>query len=80
MGVVKNLLPESAAARAGVQENDRIVEYTPLEQAMADEHTHMQLKLERDGKPLQIDYLPRSARVDAWRFAVDPALAARCSP
>lgn len=80
MGVVKNLLPDSAAARAGVQENDRIVAYTPLEQAMADEHTRMQLKLERDGKPLQVDYLPRSARVDAWRFAADPALAARCSP
>ncbi|MFC6839819.1 hypothetical protein [Xanthomonas theicola] len=80
MGVVKNLLPDSAAARAGVQENDRIVAYTPLEQVMADEHARMQLKLERDGKPLQVDYLPRSARVDAWRFAVDPALAARCSP
>jgi hypothetical protein len=80
MGVVKKLLPDSAAARAGVHEDDSIVDYTPLEQVMADEHARMHLKLLRAGKPLEISYLPRNATVDAWRFAVDPTLAAHCAP
>jgi len=80
MGVVKNLLADSAAARAGVREDDTIVGYTPLEQVMADEHARMHLDLLRDGKPLRLDYLPRSGRVQAWRFAAESALAAQCAP
>ncbi|MFT4196438.1 MAG: hypothetical protein QM601_00760 [Pseudoxanthomonas sp.] len=80
MSVVSKLQPDSAAARAGVREGDIIIRYTPLEQLQADPRAHMHLSLLRDGQPLQIDYLPRGARVEGWHFAVDPALAGHCNP
>ncbi|MEP6906646.1 MAG: hypothetical protein ABI858_01505 [Pseudoxanthomonas sp.] len=80
MGVVKKLQDDSNAFKAGVKEDDTIVDYTPLEPVIADENAVMQLKLLRDGKALDVSYLPRSPKVDAWRFEVDPALAKTCSP
>jgi len=80
MGVVKDLEADSAAMKAGVREDDTIIDYTPLEMVMQDEVTIMHLSLVRDGLPLQIDYLPRGELVDAWRFSADPALATSCAP
>lgn len=80
MGVVSDLDPDSAAARAGVRENDIIVDYTPLDDVKSSEETIMHLKVQRDGKTLKFDYLPRRQRVTAWRFVLDSALKDRCDP
>jgi hypothetical protein len=74
LGVVKNLVSGSPAAEAGVAEGDTIVSMTPLTKARENPATMMELRLRRDGKDLQIRYLPRGAAVPAWHWERDPKI------
>ena len=80
MGVVKDLQPDSAAERAGVLVDDIIVGYTPLSIVRNDPDTRMTLQLERAGKPLQVDYLPRGAPVESWRIEPASTTGEPCMP
>jgi len=68
LGLVKDLIPDSAAARAGVQNGDVVTSFTRLDALRKDENKMMELKVQRGGKELSIDYLPRKAAVSAWRW------------
>ena len=71
-GAVEGLVPTSAAARAGVREGDRIVDFTETSELTRDQAREMELVLERDGRRRTIRYLPRGEAVEAYRFARIP--------
>lgn len=80
LGVVKDLRAGSAAARAGLQENDVIVSSTPIAALQSDPAREMQVTLQRAGRSLQLRYLPRGAPVETWqweRVAATPSDACR---
>lgn len=80
MGVVTDLLPDSAAAQAGVKEGDKILYYTPLDDAAASEDATMTLELLRHGKKHEITYVPRGEEVTAWAFVRSAKYADSCKP
>jgi predicted metalloprotease with PDZ domain len=80
--VVRGLEPGSAAARAGLQDGDSIVKPVPQDRIQSDQTALLQLSIQRDGKPLEISYLPRSETVEAyqWRRAEDCSAENRGGP
>jgi len=74
LGVVANLRKDSAAARAGVEEGDKIVAMTKLA-AARDEGLDMSLMLQRGDKQLKVVYPPRAAMVDSARIERVPSVA-----
>lgn len=68
-GLVRDLVPGSAAAMAGVREGDRMIEWTEVSEVAEDPEKQMKLVIERDGERQTIIYLPRGELVEAWRFA-----------
>ncbi|WP_077033258.1 hypothetical protein [Pelomonas sp. KK5] len=74
LGVVSKLRKDSAAAKAGVEDGDRIVAMTKLA-AARDEGLDMSLTLQRGEKQLKVVYPPRAAAVDSARIERVPAVA-----
>uniref|UniRef100_UPI0035CACC95 hypothetical protein n=1 Tax=uncultured Sphingomonas sp. TaxID=158754 RepID=UPI0035CACC95 len=68
LGVVKDLRADSAAARAGLKENDAIVSSTPMAALQSDPSREMSLTVRRAGQPLQLQYLPRGKPVESWQW------------
>ena len=73
LGKVTGLVAGSNAAKAGFLEGDTIVSFTKLNDLRADEANEMHIVLERDGKRLTKQYLPRGEAVDAWVWERSPA-------
>lgn len=71
---VRELRPDSNAARAGLREGDVIIDYTELREIAADPAARMTLRIRRDGAEQEISYLPRGAAVENWRFDDNPAV------
>ena len=72
LGEVKNLNPDSNAARAGLQNGDAIIESTPERTLREDPEALMRMVVERDGERFEVEYLPRGGTVEGWGFeAVD---------
>lgn len=71
--VVRNLVPGSNAARAGVREGDEIVEYTDLKKLASPGAPEMEIRVRRDGEIRRFSYLPRAEAVEAWRWELHPA-------
>ena len=68
LGVVADLLPNSAAANAGLREGDTIVSITRLNELQGDPDRMMEMVIERDGQRTPVTYAPRGAEVEAWRW------------
>lgn len=66
--VVRGLEPGSAAARAGLKDGDSIVKPVPQDRIQSDQAALLQLSIQRDGKPLEISYLPRGETVEAYQW------------
>lgn len=66
--IVRGLVAGSAAAQAGLRNGDHIVRPVPQDGIQADQTASMYLLVERDGKTLSIDYLPRGETVDAYQW------------
>jgi predicted metalloprotease with PDZ domain len=73
-GLVKNLISDSAAAKAGVQEGDVVLSFTPLDLVRNDPNKTMDLKLRRGDRELEVNYLPRKEAVPAWHWVRDAAV------
>lgn len=71
LGVVNNLRPDSAAAEAGIRENDTILSMTPLDVVRPDPKKMMELKVRRAQQELTFTYSPRKAAVPAWHWVRD---------
>jgi hypothetical protein len=68
LGVVKDLRADSAAARAGLKENDAIVSSTPMAALQSDPSREMNLTVRRAGQTLQLHYVPRGKPVESWQW------------
>ncbi|MFN4296297.1 MAG: hypothetical protein ACK4FB_05605 [Brevundimonas sp.] len=80
LGVVADLLPESAAARAGLAEGDEILSITPVREAQGAEDRMMEMTIRRDGRTYGVSYLPRGEPVSGWRWErVDGAPDSACA-
>jgi hypothetical protein len=65
---VTGLVPGSAAARAGLENGDLILERVPLYEAQNEPEKALTLELRRDGEAMEIEYLPRGAPVDGYQW------------
>jgi hypothetical protein len=66
--IVRGLITGSAAERAGVRDGDEITQPVPQDRMQGDQEAILTLKLLRDGKPLEISYLPRGEAVEAYQW------------
>jgi predicted metalloprotease with PDZ domain len=66
--IVRDLIPGSAAQRAGLRNGDEIIQPVPQDRIQGDQQALLTLKLLRDGKPLEISYLPRGEEVEAYQW------------
>jgi predicted metalloprotease with PDZ domain len=66
--IVRGLIAGSAAERAGIHDGDEITQPVPQDRIQGDQDGILTLKLLRDGKPLEISYLPRGEIVEAYQW------------
>jgi len=66
--VIRGLLPGSAAERAGIRNGDEITQPVPQDAIQGDQDGVLTLKLLREGKPLEISYIPRGETVEAYQW------------
>jgi membrane-associated protease RseP (regulator of RpoE activity) len=66
--IVRGLVPDSAAARAGLRNGDRIVKPVPQDAIQADQKATLTLLIERAGRTFPLTYLPRGATVAAYQW------------
>ncbi|UYB51132.1 peptidase M61 [Xanthomonas sp. AM6] len=66
--IVRDLLPGSAAAKAGVQNGDEITRPVGQDQLQGEQDGILTLQLLRDGKPLTVSYRPRGETVATWQW------------
>ncbi|GBR55219.1 M61 metallopeptidase family protein [Gluconobacter sphaericus] len=66
--VVRGLVPNSAAAEAGLHNGDIIVTPVPQDQIQGEQNTKINLDILRNGQKLKITYLPRGEFVDVYQW------------
>jgi predicted metalloprotease with PDZ domain len=66
--IVRGLTPGSAAERAGIRDGDEITRPVPQDQLQGEQDGVLTLNLLRDGKPLEISYVPRGEAVEAYQW------------
>ncbi|HSZ62818.1 MAG TPA: hypothetical protein VK828_13530 [Terriglobales bacterium] len=66
--IVRGLIPGSAAERAGVRNGDEITRPVPQDVLQGQQDGVLTLDLLRDGKPLEISYVPRGEAVEAYQW------------
>jgi C-terminal processing protease CtpA/Prc len=62
------LIPGSAADRAGIRDGDQITRPVPQDVLQGQQEAVLTLNLLRDGKPLEISYVPRGETVEAYQW------------
>jgi hypothetical protein len=72
--IVRGLIADSAAARAGLRNGDRIVKPVPQDGIQADQDATLTLLIQRDGRTFPITYLPRGATVPAYQWRRRPGV------
>ena len=66
--IVRGLLPDSAAARAGLQNGDEILKPVPQDGIQGDQEAYLELAVRRDDESFKIRYQPRGETVEAWQW------------
>lgn len=66
--IVRGLIPESAAARAGLEDGDEILKPVPQDAIQGDQDAWLELDVRRDGQVFRVRYQPRGESVDAWQW------------
>ena len=69
---VRELRAGSNAARAGLRDGDKVLDYTDLKELTADPAARMTLRVRRANAERTITYLPRGAAVENYRFVDVP--------
>jgi C-terminal processing protease CtpA/Prc len=66
--IVRGLIPGSAAERAGIRDGDEITRPVPQDALQGQQDGVLTLNLLRDGRPLEISYVPRGEAVEAYQW------------
>ncbi len=64
--IVKGLVEDSEAAKAGIRNGDLILQPVPLEDAQSDPDKTLKLQLRRDDESLEVEFLPRGETVQGY--------------
>lgn len=72
--IVRGLIPDAAAARAGLRNGDHIVKPVPQDAIQADQEATLTLLIERSGRTFPITYLPRGETVAAYQWRRRPGV------
>jgi hypothetical protein len=72
--IIRGLIPDSEAAKAGLREGDKISYSASLDGIQAEVHRTLTLQVTRDGKTFSITYLPRGEAVDAYQWERVPSV------
>lgn len=79
--IVRGLRTDSNAAMAGLRNGDHILHPVPQDGIQGDQHALLHLEVERNGRQMQIEYLPRGEEVDAYQWMlVSGADKNQCAP
>lgn len=78
--IVHGLIANSAAAMAGVRDGDEITQPVPQDLIQGQQDGVLTLKLLRDGKPLEISYVPRGETVEAYQWTAKACVAKASAP
>lgn len=70
--VIRDLVPGSEAAKAGLRDGDVVTYAVALDGVQGDPNQTLTLKVTRDGKTFPLTYLPRGERVDIYQWARKP--------
>jgi hypothetical protein len=70
--VVRDLVPGSAADRAGIRNGDVILNTSDFDKVRRDETLPFALTLRRDGAQVSVTYLPRGPATQGYRWARNP--------
>jgi hypothetical protein len=74
--VIRRLMPDSEAAKAGLHEGDTVNYGVALDAAQGEVYRTLTLKVTREGKTFPLIYLPRGEAVDAYQWERIPASSA----
>ncbi|WIH03940.1 hypothetical protein KHF85_13865 [Xanthomonas translucens pv. graminis] len=66
--IVRDLIPDSAAAKAGVHNGHEITRPVGQDQLQGEQDGILTLQLQRDGKLLTVSYKPRGETVPTWQW------------
>jgi predicted metalloprotease with PDZ domain len=66
--IIQHLDPNSPAAKAGLKEGDKVVWSTSQDTAQEEYRHDMVLKVEREGKTVEIRFLPHGALTDGYQW------------
>ena len=66
--IVRDRIPDSAAANAGLRNGDEITRPVGQDQLQGEQDGILTLQLLRDGKPLTVSYKPRGETVATWQW------------
>lgn len=66
--IIRGLIPGSAAERAGIRNGDEITRPVAQDALQGQQDGVLTLNLLRDGKPLEISYVPRGETVQAYQW------------
>jgi hypothetical protein len=70
--IVRDLVPGSAADKAGIRNGDAIVAMSDFDKVRRDETLPFTLTLRRDGAQVSVTYLPRGPATRGYRWARNP--------
>jgi len=73
--IIRGLMPESEAAKAGLREGDKVNYGVALDAVQAEVNRMLTLQVTRDGKTFPITYLPRGEAVEAYQWERIPGTA-----
>ena len=66
--VIRGLMPDSEAAKAGLREGDTVNYGVALDAVQGEVNRTLTLQVTRDGKTFPVVYLPRGEAVDAYQW------------
>ncbi len=66
--IIRGLIPGSAAERAGIRDGDEITRPVPQDALQGQQDGVLTLNLLRNGKPIEINYVPRGEAVEAYQW------------
>jgi hypothetical protein len=72
--VIHGVVAGSAAAAAGLKDGDKVVSAGDVLEIQRGNERHMTLTVQRDGREIPIDYLPRGEPVENWQWQRVPGV------
>jgi hypothetical protein len=66
--IIRGLMPDSEAAKAGLREGAKVSYGVALDAVQGEVHRTLTLQVTRDGKTFPVTYLPRGESVDAYQW------------